>query len=168
MAKPYWETKTLEEMSPKEWEALCDGCGRCCLLKLEEEETGKIHFTNLSCRLLNTNSCQCADYANRQARVSDCVQLTPEAVRSLTWLPKTCAYRLVKEGKPLYDWHPLVSGRRESVHEAGVSVRGRVAASETEVEEEDTVHYIVAWPGQGMRRKSAGGKNQLAKSKRLK
>src|SRR5580658_1458600 len=117
---PFWRTKTLEEMSASEWESLCDGCARCCLVKLEEEDTGKIHFTDVSCTLLDTRSCRCADYTNRQARVHDCVKLTPAAVRTLSWLPVTCAYRVLAEGGDLAPWHPLVSGSAETVHEAGV------------------------------------------------
>ena len=127
---PFWKQKTLEEMTDPEWESLCDGCGRCCLVKLEEEETGKIHFTDLSCKLLDAKACRCSDYAKRQETVHDCVKLTPKAVRELSWLPVTCAYRRLGEGRGLASWHPLVSGRAESVVEAGVSVRGRIFASE--------------------------------------
>ena len=144
--KPYWETKPLEALSPKEWESLCDGCGRCCLVKLEDEDTGKIHFTDVACRLFDAESCRCSDYPHRRRKVKDCLKLTPELVRSLTWLPPTCAYRLRAEGRPLRWWHPLVSGSAETVHQAGVSVRGRVAASETEIGLDDYPDHIVAWP----------------------
>src|SRR5262245_44245188 len=110
-------------MSPSEWEALCDGCGRCCLVKLEDADTGKCHLTPLACRLLDIGSCRCSDYANRHQRMSDCVAIDPEAVRSLPWLPPTCAYRLVAEGRDLRWWHPLISGSPETVHQAGISVR---------------------------------------------
>ncbi|MEQ1943235.1 YcgN family cysteine cluster protein [Mesorhizobium sp. VNQ89] len=135
MAKPFWKEKSLEEMSPAEWESLCDGCGKCCLSKLEDEDTGEIYFTSIGCRLFDAESCRCKDYENRLATVSDCVRLTPENVRTITWLPSTCAYRLVAEGRHLFPWHHLVSGDRKAVHRAGVSVRGRVTASEEDIAE---------------------------------
>jgi uncharacterized cysteine cluster protein YcgN (CxxCxxCC family) len=143
----FWKSKTLEQMSEAEWESLCDGCARCCLEKLEDEDTGRIYFTHVGCRLLDAASCQCRDYPNRSAKVPDCVRLTPDNVRSLNWLPPSCAYRLVAEGRDLYWWHPLVSGDPNTVHEAGVSVRGRVEASEDEVALEDLEDHIVRWPG---------------------
>lgn len=149
---PFWKRKTLEEMSVAEWESLCDGCARCCLVKLEEEDTGKIHFTDVGCTLLDTRACRCADYTNRQARVHDCVKLTPAAVRTLSWLPVTCAYRVLAEGGDLAPWHPLVSGRPESVVEAGVSVRGRVYASEDDLVPELWPERVVKWPNQRPRR----------------
>jgi len=152
-AVPFWRAKTLEEMSGAEWESLCDGCGRCCLVKLEDEDTGVIHFTDIGCTLLDGRECRCRDYKRRSKRVPDCVRLTPHAVRTLTWLPVTCAYRLVAEGKDLADWHPLVSGNPDSVHEAGISVRGRVKASEDDVPQENWPDRIVAWPNRWPRRK---------------
>ncbi len=145
-ADPFWR-KPLEEMTRAQWESLCDGCGRCCLVKLEDEDTGDIHFTNIACRLLDAGSCRCADYAKRKAKVPDCVKLTPKRVRQISWLPPTCAYRLVAEGKDLYWWHHLVSGSRDTVHKAGVSVRGRVAAGEDDVPFTEVLDYIVEWPG---------------------
>jgi uncharacterized cysteine cluster protein YcgN (CxxCxxCC family) len=144
---PFWKRKTLEEMSAREWESLCDGCGRCCLNKLEDEDTGETHFTNVGCKLLDGETCRCKDYRNRQKHVRDCVRLTPRGVRRIVWLPPTCAYKLLADGRDLYWWHPLVSGDPETVHAAGVSVRGRVAASEVDVSDEDLVHWIVKWPG---------------------
>ncbi|TYR30627.1 YcgN family cysteine cluster protein [Mesorhizobium microcysteis] len=135
MTQPFWKKKTLDEMSPAEWEALCDGCGKCCLAKLEDEDTGEIHWTSVGCRLFDAGRCTCRDYAHRLEVVPDCVGLTPEKVRSITWLPRTCAYRLVAEGNDLYWWHYLISGSRETVHEAGVSVRGRVTANEDDLGE---------------------------------
>jgi hypothetical protein len=143
---PFWRSKTLEEMTEAEWESLCDGCGRCCLVKLEDEDTGRIHATDIGCRLFDAGTCRCRDYPNRSASVPDCVTLTPHAVRTLSWLPPSCAYRLVAEGKDLPWWHPLVSGDPETVVAAGVSVRGKVHANEDQVAEEEIVERIVAWP----------------------
>lgn len=144
MEKPFWKTKSLEEMSQAEWESLCDGCGKCCVGKLEDEDTGEIYWTSVGCRLFDAELCRCSDYANRLARVSDCVKLTPQNVKTISWLPSTCGYRLVAEGKDLSDWHPLVSGRRETVHEAGISMRGRITASEDDLDEpEDYFEHVL-------------------------
>lgn len=139
---PFWRGRTLEELSQEEWEALCDGCGRCCLNKLEDEDTGEIYLTRLACGLLDVGSCRCSDYPNRQAKMPDCVQITPEKARTLGWLPKTCAYRLVGEGRDLYWWHPLVSGTPETVHQAGISVRS-FARSEKGVKLQAYWKYII-------------------------
>jgi uncharacterized cysteine cluster protein YcgN (CxxCxxCC family) len=152
-AGKYWQEKTLEEMSLREWEGLCDGCARCCLVKLEDEDTEEIHYTDVGCTLLDGETCQCRDYKNRQKRVADCVRLTPKTVRSLNWLPTTCAYRLLSEGKDLPDWHPLVSGDPESVHTAGVSVRKRISASEDDLTPDQIVERIVRWPNRWPRRR---------------
>jgi uncharacterized cysteine cluster protein YcgN (CxxCxxCC family) len=143
---PFWRVRTLSEMSRDEWESLCDGCGRCCLNKLEDWDTGELSFTNVACRLLDGETCRCRDYDNRKAVVQDCVQLTPEAVPTLAWLPPTCAYRLVEEGHGLYWWHPLVSGDPDTVHQAGISARGRTV-SEIGISDEELEEYVVAWPG---------------------
>jgi uncharacterized cysteine cluster protein YcgN (CxxCxxCC family) len=119
----FWE-KPLAELDRGQWEALCDGCGKCCLHKLEDSETGEIHATEVACKLLDTHSARCTNYRGRRAFVPDCIRLTAGNVARMTWLPKTCAYRLRAEGKPLFDWHPLISGDPESVHRAGISVRG--------------------------------------------
>jgi uncharacterized protein len=149
---PFWRAKTLEQMSETEWESLCDGCGRCCLVKLEDDDSGEIHFTDIGCKLLDAKTCRCTDYKRRRRRVRDCVKLTPEGVRSLTWLPKTCAYRLLAEGRDLFWWHPLVSGSPETVHAAGVSVRGRVSANEDDMPAELWPERIVKWPNKAPRR----------------
>jgi len=143
---PFWKRKTLEQMTKAEWESLCDGCARCCLNKLEDEENGKIYFTDVACKLLDHDSCRCKDYGKRLKKVPDCVGLTPEEVRKLDWLPPTCAYDLLAKGKDLYWWHPLVSGDPETVHQAGVSVRGKVGASEVDVADKDLEDHIVSWP----------------------
>jgi uncharacterized cysteine cluster protein YcgN (CxxCxxCC family) len=143
---PFWRAKSLSDMTDSEWESLCDGCGRCCLNKLEDEDTGKIYFTDVSCRLLDTDACRCRDYANRAKQVADCVRLTADNVGGIAWLPPTCAYRLVAQGRDLYWWHPLVSGDPDTVHAAGVSVRGRVSASEVDVPDEKLEDYLVSWP----------------------
>lgn len=144
---PFWRTKRMSEMTRAEWESLCDGCGRCCLNKLIDEDTSETVYTSVGCKLLDGKSCRCSDYAHRQQRVPDCVRLTARNVSRLSWLPPTCAYRLVAAGKDLAWWHPLVSGSRDTVHEAGISVRGRVEASEKDVPDERLEEFIVAWPG---------------------
>ncbi|WP_281684568.1 YcgN family cysteine cluster protein [Thalassobaculum salexigens] len=141
----FWETKSLSQMTRAEWESLCDGCGKCCLVKLQDAETDEISYTDVACKLLDCGSCRCSDYANRKKIVPDCVVLSVKLVSQLQWMPSTCAYRLLKEGKPLYWWHPLVSGDPDTVHEAGVSVRGR-AISETVVDDAELVEHIVDWP----------------------
>lgn len=140
--QPFWKTKTLEEMTREEWESLCDGCGRCCLVKLEDEDSGDIHLTRLSCRLLNVRSCRCTKYDQRFEHMSDCVDLTLENVRKIKWLPASCAYRRIGEGRDLAWWHPLVSGDPQTVHQAGISVKS-FAMSEARVKEENYLRYII-------------------------
>ncbi len=143
----FWHGKSLAQMSAAEWESLCDGCGRCCLVKLEDDDTGEVYTTDVACRLLDCETCRCSDYDNRFDKVADCLKIDLDAVENLSWLPPTCAYRLIDEGKDLYWWHHLVSGSRETVHLAGISVRGRVL-SEDDVEIEDLPERIVDWPTQ--------------------
>ncbi|MCH7692148.1 MAG: YcgN family cysteine cluster protein [Proteobacteria bacterium] len=144
--EPFWRRKTLAEMTRSEWESLCDGCAKCCLDKLQDDDTGEISYTEVACRLLDLGTCRCTDYANRKRFVPDCVVLTPRMVARLTWLPSSCAYRLISEGRDLEWWHPLVSGDPETVHRAGVSVRGRAVPEALAGDLED---HIVHWPEQG-------------------
>lgn len=143
----FWDSKKLEDMSQTEWEALCDGCAKCCLIKLEDEDSGEIAYTRLHCKLLDGRTCRCSDYENRKSKVSDCVILTPKSVAELKWMPDTCAYRLIHEGKPLYDWHPLISGDPMKVHRDGHSVIGQTV-SEEDVFEEDAIDWIFDWSDQ--------------------
>jgi uncharacterized cysteine cluster protein YcgN (CxxCxxCC family) len=142
---PFWKRKTLAEMNTAEWESLCDGCGLCCLNKLEEWDTGDVYFTSIRCKLLDDGSCRCSSYPNRWDFVPDCVQLTKENVSEIAWLPPTCGYRLIDEGRDLYWWHPLISGDPETVHQAGISARGRTV-SEEGIDIEDYEDYVVDWP----------------------
>ena len=139
-ADRFWETKPLHRMSPREWEALCDGCGKCCLNKLEDEETGEIYLTNVACKLLDRRTARCSDYTNRKARVPDCVRLTPAALETIEWLPSTCTYLRLYRGEGLPDWHPLLTGDPESVHHAGISVRGWTVS---ELEAGELEYHIV-------------------------
>lgn len=139
----FWETVPLDGMTPGEWESLCDGCGKCCLNKLEDADTGEVAFTSVACRLLDGETCRCGQYAIRKQLVPECVFLTPKTLPDVAyWMPSTCAYRLLYEGKPLFDWHPLISGDPESVHRAGQSVRGWTTP-EFEVDEDDWEDYII-------------------------
>jgi uncharacterized protein len=143
---PFWQEKSLDEMSPQEWESLCDGCGRCCLVKLEDEDDGTLYHTDVACRLFDAGSCRCKDYTNRAKQVPDCVTLTPHQVRTLRWLPPTCAYRMLSEGKDLAWWHPLISGTFDTVIDAGVSVQNRVHDTEENVTVSQMKQRIRAWP----------------------
>ena len=139
----FWETVPLAKMTRPEWEALCDGCGKCCLNKIEYADTGEVDFTRIACRLLDGHSCRCTRYPIRRQFVPDCVSLTAASLPEVAyWLPRTCAYRLLHEGRPLHDWHPLISGDSESVHAAGVSVRGWTIP-EFEVAEDDWDDHII-------------------------
>ncbi|QEA39534.1 YcgN family cysteine cluster protein [Pistricoccus aurantiacus] len=143
MRERFWERFALDELTQEEWEALCDGCGQCCLLKFEDEETGDIATLQLACELLDTRSCRCSDYPNRFATVPSCIQLTPAKVDRFRWLPESCAYRRVHEKRGLSAWHPLISGDPNSVHRAGISVSG-FAISELEVPESHWDDHIIA------------------------
>ncbi|AVO36868.1 YcgN family cysteine cluster protein [Pukyongiella litopenaei] len=142
----FWERKPLRDLSRREWEALCDGCGKCCLNKLEDEETGEVALTRVACRLLDDATCRCAQYEIRHQFVPDCIVLSPSNIDdNLYWMPATCAYRLVHEGRPLHDWHPLISGDPETVHSAGVSVRN-MTVPEFAVDEDDWDDHIIEEP----------------------
>ena len=139
----YWERVPLKSMTPKEWEALCDGCGRCCLNKLEDPDTGEVALTRVACRLFDDETCRCAQYEVRKNLVPECISLTQKTIEEHAyWLPNTCAYKLLWQGKALYDWHPLISGRAESVDEAGVSVKG-LTVPEIDVDEDDWEDHII-------------------------
>lgn len=142
--KPFWETTKLRRMTAQQWESLCDGCGLCCLVRFEDEETEEVIPTRVHCRLFDAELCRCADYANRKRHVPDCIKLTPGNVAALEWMPKSCAYRRVHEGRGLADWHPLISGDPESVHRAGVSVRGQTVSETALADPEDALDFA-AW-----------------------
>lgn len=140
--RPFWETTPLAEMTPEQWESLCDGCARCCLEKLEDAGAGRLYFTRVACQLLDLQQCRCTDYRCRAALVPDCLYLTPELGEMFRWLPVTCAYRLLYEGRPLQHWHPLVSGDPDSVHREGISVRG-LAVPKTEAPDRFLEDFII-------------------------
>jgi uncharacterized cysteine cluster protein YcgN (CxxCxxCC family) len=139
--RPFWETKTLARMTPGEWESLCDGCGLCCLIRFEDEDKGEIIPTRVACRLFDPQACRCKDYADRRATVPDCIQLTPRNVGRLKWMPLSCAYRRLQEGRGLASWHPLVSGDPESVHRAGVSIRGQTVSEACLEDPDDALDF---------------------------
>jgi uncharacterized cysteine cluster protein YcgN (CxxCxxCC family) len=139
--KPFWETKSLRQMTKAEWESLCDGCGLCCLIRFEDEDTGEIIPTRVACRLFDADTCRCSDYANRKLYVPDCIKLTPDNIDDLLWMPKSCAYRRLHEGRGLADWHPLISGDPESVHRAGVSIRGQTVSEAALDDPDDAVDF---------------------------
>ena len=132
MNDQFWKRKSLAEMTTDEWESLCDGCALCCMQKLEDEDTGEVYYTDVACRLLNINTCRCKDYAARAKEVADCLVLTTDNRAAFAWLPATCAYRLLAHGETLPEWHPLLTGNPDSVHEAGISVKGRAVAESGE------------------------------------
>lgn len=144
MRERFWERYALEALTPAEWEALCDSCGRCCLHKLEYEDSGEIAYTRVACKLLDLGTARCRDYARRRQQVPDCVQLSPAALGHINWLPATCAYRRLHEGRGLPRWHPLLTGDPASVRKAGISVCGRVLP-ETVVAEDELEQHVVRW-----------------------
>jgi uncharacterized cysteine cluster protein YcgN (CxxCxxCC family) len=140
----FWETTPLEALTEEQWEALCDGCGRCCLVKIEDQDSGELFYTHVICRFHDSQRGRCTHYGERSKRVPDCIKVTPRVAREEKWLPGTCAYRLLAEGEPLPDWHPLVSGDRDSVRRAGISVCGKVI-SERYIHREELVEHLVNW-----------------------
>ena len=144
-APPFWQRKTLAEMTSREWESLCDGCGRCCVVKLEDADTGRVHPTSVACRMLDLETCRCRHYRQRHALVPECLPLDAESLPRYGWLPPTCAYRRVSEGRGLAWWHPLVSGDPETVVQAGVSVRGNVVSESAVHPDEPLDRYVVRW-----------------------
>ncbi|ATX82698.1 hypothetical protein Ga0123462_1855 [Mariprofundus ferrinatatus] len=138
----FWKEKTLSEMNSEEWESLCDGCGRCCVWKFEDEDSGEVLYTDIRCRLFNDSTCRCTDYANRTALIPECINIRKLSDAHYAWLPESCAYRLLHEGKPLFEWHHLISGSRNSVHEAGISLHKKTICGEN-FTEEDIVRHII-------------------------
>lgn len=141
---PFWKEKTLEELTAEEWEALCDGCGKCCLIKLINNKTNKVEYTNVTCKYLDLDTIQCMHYEDRHKLVPDCVMLTPELIGQFDWLPDTCAYKLLAQGKDLQWWHPLISGDKRTVVMAGISIKGKVV-SESEIDPDDIEDMVVDW-----------------------
>ena len=144
--KPFWETRTLDQLSDTEWESLCDGCGRCCLQKLEDEDSGDVHYTDVSCKLLDTDACRCERYESRHDFVPDCINVRPLDAEKLSWLPSTCAYKLLHDGQPLPQWHPLITGDPQSVHQCGIGMAGR-CQSEEEVPLAELAHHLITLTG---------------------
>jgi uncharacterized cysteine cluster protein YcgN (CxxCxxCC family) len=138
---PFWKTKKLHELTEAEWESLCDGCAKCCVHKLEDEDTGEVHYTCVACRMLDVNTCRCTDYPNRHELVPDCAVLSASQPEHFRWMPETCAYRLMHEGKPLPDWHPLITGDPTSVHAHGASARKKLIPEF--LADDDLEEYIV-------------------------
>lgn len=143
-SQPWWHTKSLAQMNDSEWESLCDGCAKCCLVKLEDADTEEIYYTNVSCQLLDTESCRCSNYAGRHEIVDDCIKLDRSNVNKLEWLPQSCSYRLIAAGQSLPDWHHLRTGDREAMHSYGASLRGKVT-SELDVHDDDIEDHIIRW-----------------------
>lgn len=143
-SEPFWELKSFDEMTVGEWESLCDGCAKCCLFKIEDDDSGEISFTDIACRLLDVHTCRCKVYEHRSEIVKDCIHLTPEKIHSVNWLPESCAYRRLMEGRGLARWHPLISGDRDTVHQANISILGKVV-SEIDIDLSEIENRVVDW-----------------------
>ena len=143
--QPFW-LKPLNQMSEQEWESLCDGCGKCCLNKLIDDETEEVYFTNVACTLLNDKSCECSRYPSRFKYVPDCYRVTADNVATTTWLPPSCAYRRLHEGRGLPSWHPLLTGSKSEMHKQGMSIRRKVLSEDQVGPDPDLIGYIVVWP----------------------
>jgi uncharacterized cysteine cluster protein YcgN (CxxCxxCC family) len=141
MGEPFWRRKRLDQMTAAEWESLCDGCGLCCLVRFEDEDTGEITPTRVSCKLFDADLCRCTDYAGRKKHVPDCIKLTPHNIDDMMWMPKSCAYRRLHEGKDLPDWHPLITGDPQSTHKAGVSVRNQTISESSLKHADDALDF---------------------------
>lgn len=142
---PFWQTKPLQALSPSEWESLCDGCGKCCLHKLEDEDDGQVYYTQVACRYLNTQTARCSTYGERKKKVAACITLTPETLHQYPWLPSSCAYKRLAQGQPLPDWHPLITGNPASVKTAGQSVAGRVLSAAkvpSRYHQDHVIHWV--------------------------
>lgn len=144
--QPWWESTPLSAMSETQWESLCDGCGKCCLVKIQDAQTERIYFTDVACQLLDCNSGRCQNYTQRQAIVPDCVKLSKDNLEDLSWMPPDCAYRRLYEHKPLLSWHPLVTGNANSTNDYGAGVAGMPLVSELEVEDNELEDHVVTWP----------------------
>ncbi len=144
VGEPFWKTKTFAQMTSAEWESLCDGCAKCCLHKLEDEDTGDVYYTDIACRYLDTQTCQCKDYSQRQALVPECLKLRPQDVKQFDWLPNTCSYRLLANGEDLPLWHHLLSGQTTLVHQLGFSVKNKVVLEDS-VKSDDYEDRVITW-----------------------
>ena len=139
--EPFWRRKTLSQMTRAEWESLCDGCGLCCLVRFEDEDSGEVIPTRVHCKLFDADACRCSDYAARHKSVPDCIKLTPHNIDDMMWMPMSCAYRRLHEGKPLPDWHPLITGDPESTHKAGVSIRNQTVSEDSLKHADDALDF---------------------------
>ena len=144
---PFWEAKSLEEMDPVEWESLCDGCAKCCLFKIEDSDSGKVFYTDIACRMLDLKTCRCKIYEHRFEVIKDCLSLTYEKLLTIDWLPETCAYRRLAEGRGLAWWHPLISGSQETVRQAGISICGKPIKRELSVDLLKIEEHVIDWIG---------------------